>query len=45
MDFHSVDGVLKFEQGNTEITSVHDDSIITYEMSKKEKKKWNKSKK
>lgn len=45
VDFHSVDGVLKFEHCNAEITSVHDDSIITYEMSKKEKKKWNKSRK
>lgn len=45
VNFHSIDGVLDFEQNNIEIESVHEESIITYEMSKREKKKWNKAKK
>ncbi len=42
IDFHSVDGVLSFEHCNTEVESVHEDDIICYEMSKKQRKKWNK---
>jgi hypothetical protein len=44
VDFHSVDGVLKFEHCNTIIEAIHDDEIISYEMSKREKKKWKKLK-
>ena len=42
VDFHSVDGILSFEHCNTVIESVHEDNIICYEMSKKQRKKWNK---
>jgi len=42
VNFYSVDGVLKFEHCHTVIESVHDESIITSEMSKKQKKKWKK---
>jgi len=44
VNFHSVDGILKFEHCNTVIESVHSESIITSEMSKKQKKKWKKRK-